>query len=42
MPYAALIQHIPHGPLHHTEDDLLTLEYLTVAVGTSEKNRMLK
>lgn len=38
----ALIQHIPHGLLHHTEDDLLTVEYLTVAARTSEKNRMLK
>lgn len=38
----ALIQHILHGLLHHTEDDLLTEEYRTVAVGTSEKKRNLK
>lgn len=34
----ALIRHIPRGLLYHTEDDLLNVEYLTVAVGPFEKN----
>lgn len=38
----ALIRHIPRGLLHLTEDDLLNVEYLTVAVGPFEKNWVLK